>query len=125
MNPECKIFVAGHLGMVGSAIVRQLRDNGYTNIVTASRKELDLLDQSQVRAFFDGAGIDQIYLAAAKVGGIYSNNTYPAEFIYQNLQLQTNIVHAAHLNDVDKLLFLGSSCIYPKQATQPLSLIHI
>ena len=121
MNPDCKIFVAGHRGMVGSAIVRKLQHNGYTNIVTAGRRELDLTDQQQVQSFFKEAGIEQVYMAAAKVGGIHANNTYPAEFIYENIQMQTNIVHAAHLNGVDKLLFLGSSCIYPKQSPQPMA----
>ena len=106
--------------MVGSAIVRKLQHIGYTNIVTADRSELDLIDQQQVQSFFKEAGIEQVYMAAAKVGGIHSNNTYPAEFIYQNLQMQNNIVHAAHINGVDKLLFLGSSCIYPKKAPQPM-----
>ncbi len=121
MSIDSKIFVAGHLGMVGSAILRKLRADGYKNIVTASRKELDLLDQRQVQAFFSESGIEMVYLAAAKVGGIHSNNTYPASFIYENLQIQTNVIHAAHINDIQKLLFLGSSCIYPKQAPQPMT----
>ncbi|WP_191237312.1 GDP-L-fucose synthase [Cobetia marina] len=114
------IFVAGHRGMVGSAIVRKLQKLGYRNILTASREELDLLDQAQVQAYFKAHAIDQVYLAAAKVGGIQANNTYPADFIYQNLMIEANIIHAAHLADVDKLLFLGSSCIYPKHAEQPM-----
>lgn len=114
------VFVAGHRGMVGSAIVRHLQKLGYRNILTASREELDLLDQAQVQAYFKAHAIDQVYLAAAKVGGIQANNTYPADFIYQNLMIQANIIHAAHLADVDKLLFLGSSCIYPKHAEQPM-----
>ncbi|MEP4558932.1 GDP-L-fucose synthase [Cobetia amphilecti] len=114
------IFVAGHRGMVGSAIVRHLQKHGYRNILTASREELDLLDQAQVQAYFQQHAIDQVYLAAAKVGGIQANNTYPADFIYQNLMIEANIIHAAHMADVDKLLFLGSSCIYPKHAEQPM-----
>lgn len=114
------VFVAGYRGMVGSAIVRHLQKLGYRNILTASREELDLLDQAQVQAYFHQHAIDQIYLAAAKVGGIQANNTYPADFIYQNLMIEANIIHAAHMADVDKLLFLGSSCIYPKHAEQPM-----
>ncbi len=114
------VFVAGHRGMVGSAIVRHLQKLGYRNILTASREELDLLDQAQVQAYFKAHAIDQVYLAAAKVGGIQANNTYPADFIYQNLLIEANIIHASHLTDVDKLLFLGSSCIYPKHAEQPM-----
>lgn len=114
------IFVAGHRGMVGSAIVRRLQTLGYTRIVTAGRDTLNLLDQQAVQAFFQEHQIDQVYLAAAKVGGIQANNTYPADFIYENLMIQANIIQAAHLNDVHKLLFLGSSCIYPKHAEQPM-----
>ena len=114
------IFVAGHRGMVGSAIVRRLQALGYTRIVTAGRDTLNLLDQQAVQAFFQAHKIDQVYLAAAKVGGIEANNTYPADFIYENLMIQANIIQAAHLNDVHKLLFLGSSCIYPKHAEQPM-----
>ena len=114
------IFVAGHRGMVGSAIVRRLQALGYTRIVTAGRDTLNLLDQQAVQAFFQAHKIDQVYLAAAKVGGIQANNTYPADFIYENLMIQANIIQAAHLNDVHKLLFLGSSCIYPKYAEQPM-----
>ncbi|PAA44167.1 GDP-fucose synthetase [Pseudomonas fragi] len=114
------IFVAGHRGMVGSAIVRRLQALGYTRIVTAGRDTLNLLDQQAVQAFFQAHKIDQVYLAAAKVGGIQANNTYPADFIYENLMIQANIIQAAHLNDVHKLLFLGSSCIYPKHAEQPM-----
>lgn len=120
MNLDQTIFVAGHRGMVGSAIVRRLSALGYRNIVTAGRDSLDLLDQSAVRAFFRERKIDQVYLAAAKVGGIHANNTYPAEFIYQNLMIEANIIHSAHLEGVQKLLFLGSSCIYPKHAAQPM-----
>ncbi|MER2197514.1 GDP-L-fucose synthase [Methylobacterium brachiatum] len=114
------IFVAGHRGMVGSAIVRRLRELGYERILTADRQALDLLDQAAVRAFFATHRIDQVYLAAAKVGGIHANNTYPAEFIHENLLIQSNLIHAAHTSDVDRLLFLGSSCIYPKLAEQPM-----
>lgn len=114
------VFVAGHRGMVGSAIVRRLRALGYANILTAGRDELNLLDQAAVQAFFQANRVDQVYLAAAKVGGIHANNSYPADFIYENLMIEANIVHAAHLSGVQKLLFLGSSCIYPKHAEQPM-----
>ncbi len=117
---EQTIFVAGHRGMVGSAIVRRLQSLGYRSILTAGRDELDLLDQAAVQAYFSAHRIDQVYLAAAKVGGIHANNTLPAEFIYQNLMIEANIIHAAHLNGVQRLLFLGSSCIYPKLADQPM-----
>jgi len=115
------IFVAGHRGMVGSAIVSQLRLQNNVNVVTRGRDELDLLDQVAVRDFFATQNIDQVYLAAAKVGGIVANNTYPAEFIYENLTIQNNIIHGAHLAGVQELLFLGSSCIYPKLAPQPMT----
>ena len=115
-----KIYVAGHRGMVGSAIVRILQNQGYSNIVTRIHAELDLTDQAAVRAFFFTEKPDQVYLAAAKVGGIHANNTYPAEFIYQNLMMEANVVDAAFRNGVRKLLFLGSSCIYPKMAAQPM-----
>lgn len=114
------VFVAGHRGMVGSAIVRRLQTLGYTRILTAGRDELNLLDQQAVQAFFKEQKIDQVYLAAAKVGGIQANNSYPADFIYENLMIQANIIQAAHQCDVQKLLFLGSSCIYPKFAEQPM-----
>jgi len=114
-----KIFVAGHKGMVGSAIVRLLK-NQDVEIITKDRTELDLLNQGSVQNFFEHEKIDQVYLAAAKVGGIHANNNYPADFIYQNLMVQTNMIHSAFLNGVKKLLFLGSSCIYPKNANQPM-----
>jgi GDP-L-fucose synthase len=116
-----KIYVAGHRGMVGSAIVRNLQANGYSNIVTRTHADLDLTNQAQVKAFFEQEKPDQVYLAAAKVGGIYANNTFPAEFIYQNLMMEANVVHQAFEAGVKKLLFLGSSCIYPRLAPQPMS----
>lgn len=121
VEPE-KIYVAGHRGMVGSAIVRTLLSQGVSasQIVTRTHAELDLTDQRAVHAFFAQEKPTQVYLAAAKVGGIHANNTYPAEFIYQNLMLQGNVIHAAHEHGVQKLLFLGSSCIYPKLAPQPM-----
>jgi GDP-L-fucose synthase len=114
------IFIAGHRGMVGSAVVRRLRSLGYTDLVTATHAELDLTDQAAVRAFFAHNKIDRVVLAAAKVGGIHANNTYPAEFIYENLMIQANVVHEAHRAGVQQLLFLGSSCIYPRNAPQPM-----
>ncbi|MCG7601008.1 GDP-L-fucose synthase [Halomonas sp. McH1-25] len=119
LQDQC-VFVAGHRGMVGSAIVRQLVQKGYRNILTASRDELDLTDQHAVDAFFQAHRIDQVYLAAAKVGGIQANNTYPADFITDNLRIELNVIQAAHRSGVERLLFLGSSCIYPKHASQPL-----
>jgi GDP-L-fucose synthase len=115
-----KIFVAGHRGMVGSAIVRRLNALGQTHIITRTRQELDLLDQQAVMDFMQDEKPDQVYLAAAKVGGIHANNTYPAEFIYENLMVQNNVIHAAHQSGVQKLLFLGSSCIYPREVPQPM-----
>ena len=122
MSTSPKIYVAGHRGMVGSAIVRQLLAQGHSpeNIVTRTHNELDLTDQSAVRNFFEKESPDQVYLAAAKVGGIHANNTYPAELIYDNLMMQANVINAAFHNGVRKLLFLGSSCIYPKLAPQPM-----
>jgi GDP-L-fucose synthase len=114
-----KIFIAGHKGMVGSALVRLLK-NQEVEIITKDREELDLLDQYKVKNFFKNEKIDQVYLAAAKVGGIYANNSYPADFIYQNLMIQSNVINSSFLNGVKKLLFLGSSCIYPKNASQPI-----
>ena len=116
-----KIYVAGHRGLVGSAIVRTLQQQGQTNFVTRTHAELDLTNQTAVQAFFEIEKPTQVYLAAAKVGGIHANNTYPAEFIYQNLMVQTNVIDAAFRNGVQKLLFLGSSCIYPKRAPQPMA----
>ena len=121
MNIDQHIFVAGHRGMVGSAIVRQLQTQGDANILTAGREQLNLLDQAAVRAWFKANKVHQVYLAAAKVGGIHANNTYPADFIYENLTIEANIIHAAHCCGVQKLLFLGSSCIYPKHAKQPMT----
>ena len=116
-----KIFVAGHRGMVGAAILRQLEKRDVIKIITRSRSELDLTSQEAVSQFFIENKIDKVYLAAAKVGGIHANNTYPADFIYENLMIEANIIHAAHSNEVQKLLFLGSSCIYPKLAEQPMT----
>ena len=115
-----KIYVAGHNGMVGSAICRKLQQRLDVKIITQTRKELDLLDQSAVYDFMKLEKPDEVILAAAKVGGIHANNTYPADFIYENLQIQNNIIRASHVNDVQKLLFLGSSCIYPRQVQQPM-----
>ena len=120
MSKHTKIYIAGHRGMVGSAIMRQLKASGYDNIVTRTHAELDLTNQAAVNAFFEHEKPAQVYLAAAKVGGIYANNTYPAQFIYENLMIQANIIQAAHANDVQQLLFLGSSCIYPKAVPQPM-----
>ena len=116
-----RVFVAGHQGMVGSAIVRALEKAGDAEIITRTRSELDLLDQVAVFRFFNQHAVDEVYLAAAKVGGIWANNTYPAEFIYQNLIIEANIIHGAFQAGVRKLLFLGSSCIYPKLAEQPIA----
>lgn len=116
-----KVFIAGHRGMVGAAIVRNLEKRDGVRVITRTRNELDLTNQAAVLQFFSENEIDEVYLAAAKVGGIYANNTYPAEFIYENLMIEANIIHAAHSNDVQKLLFLGSSCIYPKLADQPMT----
>ena len=116
-----KIFVAGHRGMVGSAIVRRLKALGFSHVITRSRAELDLTNQAEVFAFFEAEKPHQVYLAAAKVGGIHANNVYRAQFLYENLMIESNIIHAAWKSGVSKLLFLGSSCIYPKMAPQPLT----
>ncbi len=116
-----RVFIAGHNGMVGSAIVRLLQADKNIELVLRTRSELDLLSQADVQAFFETQNIDAVYLAAAKVGGIVANNTYPVDFIYQNLMIQCNIIHAAHLANVNDVLFLGSSCIYPKLAEQPMT----
>lgn len=121
INKSIKIYVAGHRGMVGSAIVRNLQAQGFGNIVTRTHEELDLTNQQAVQQFFQQEKLDQVYLAAAKVGGIHANNTYPAEFIYQNLMMEANVIHQAFQFGVKKLLFLGSSCIYPRMAQQPMA----
>ena len=120
MNKNSKIYVAGHRGLVGSAIVRNLEERGYTNIICRTHKELDLTRQADVEKFFEEEKPEYVFLAAAKVGGIHANNTRPAEFIYENLMIESNIIHSAYKYGVRKLLFLGSSCIYPKFATQPI-----
>ncbi len=121
MKEQGRIFVAGHRGMVGSAIVRRLSTAGETRVVTRTRSELDLTRQSDVEEFFADERIDRVYLAAARVGGIKANNDFPADFIRENLQIQTNVIHSAHRAGVSRLLFLGSSCIYPRLAAQPIS----
>lgn len=121
MNLTDTIFVAGHRGMVGSAIVRRLQALGFSNILVAGRDELDFVDQHAVNEYFSAHRIDQVYVAAAKVGGIHANNAYPANFIYENLMIQANLIHAAHANNIQKLMFLGSSCIYPRETTQPIT----
>lgn len=120
MELNSKIYVAGHKGLVGSAFMRRLRAGGYTNIIQRTHKELDLVDQLAVERFFKEEKPEYVFLAAAKVGGIHANNTYRAEFIYQNLMIELNVIHAAYQHGVKKLLFLGSSCIYPKHAPQPM-----
>ena len=120
MNKTDKIYIAGHRGMVGSAIVRRLQKDGFTNIITRTSKELDLKEQSAVREFFKSEKPDVVVLAAAKVGGIHANNVYRAQFLYENLMIESNVIHSSHESGVKKLLFLGSSCIYPKLAPQPL-----
>ena len=119
-NFNQKIYIAGHQGMVGSAIMQNLKNKGFKNIINRSHKELDLTNQADVNQFFQKEKPDQVYLAAAKVGGIHANNTYPSEFIYQNLMIEANVISAAYKSGVQKLLFLGSSCIYPKEAEQPI-----
>ena len=120
MNSTDKIYIAGHGGLAGSAILRLLQQKGFTNIITSSSKEMDLRNQEAVKSFFEKEKPQYVFLAAAKVGGIVANNTYPAEFIYDNLMMESNIIHESYRNGVSKLLFLGSSCIYPKLAPQPL-----
>lgn len=120
MKKDAKIYVAGHRGLVGSALVRKLQEDGYTNLILRTHKELDLLDGVAVADFFASEKPEYVFLAAAKVGGILANNNYPGEFIYENLQIQNNIIHNAYLNEVKKLLFLGSSCIYPRECPQPM-----
>lgn len=120
MKPDSKIYIAGHRGMVGSAIMRKLQSEGYHNFITRTSAELDLRNQQGVCDFFAAEKPDYVFLAAAKVGGIYANNKYRAEFIYDNMQIQNNIIHYSYINEVKKLMFLGSSCIYPKMAPQPL-----
>lgn len=120
MEKSSKIYVAGHRGLVGSAILRLLQKEGYTNLVYRTHKELDLTDQRSVKEFFDQEKPEYVFLAAAKVGGIYANNTYPAEFIFSNLEIQNNVIHQSYLHNVKKLCFLGSSCIYPKMSPQPM-----
>lgn len=120
MEKQSKIYIAGHNGMVGSAIVRKLQKEGFTNLVLRSSKELDLRNQQATAAFFEQEKPDYVFLAAAKVGGIVANNTYRGQFLYENLMIQNNVIHAAHIQGVKKLLFLGSSCIYPKFAEQPI-----
>ena len=120
MNKNSKIYVAGHTGLVGSAIVRELEKQGYSNLLLKTHKELDLTNADKVKSFFEVENPEYVFLAAAKVGGILANNTYPADFIYQNLQIQNNIIHNSYLSKVKKLLFLGSSCIYPKLCPQPI-----
>lgn len=120
MHPSSPIYIAGHRGMVGSAILRKLESEGYTNLILASSSELDLKDQCDVDAFFKTYKPEYVFMAAAKVGGIIANNTYRAQFLFENLMMQNNVIHASYLYQVKKLLFLGSSCIYPKMAPQPL-----
>ena len=120
MNKNSKIYIAGHTGLVGSAIHRKLVEKGYSNFVFTPYPEYDLVDQRTVKNFFEKEKPEYVFLAAAKVGGIVANNTYRADFIYQNLQIQNNIIHCSYLNGVKKLLFLGSSCIYPKNCPQPI-----
>jgi GDP-L-fucose synthase len=120
MDKSAKIYVAGHRGMVGGAILRHLQQEGYKNLVYATSSEVDLKNQVAVNQFFESEKPEYVFLAAAKVGGIWANNTYPAEFLYDNLMIEANVIHAAFRNKVRKLLFLGSSCIYPKLAEQPI-----
>ena len=125
MEHSSRIFIAGHKGLVGSAITRELQKQGYDNLLLRGRDELDLLDEAAVQAFFEEEKPEYVFLAAARVGGIMANNTYRAEFIYQNLQIQNHVIHAAWRFGVKKLLFLGSSCIYPKECPQPMKEEHL
>ena len=125
MDPKDRIYVAGHRGLVGSAIVRSLQAGGYDDLLLRTHDELDLTSQSATSSFFENEKPDYVFLAAAKVGGIHANTEYPAEFIHDNLAIQTNIIHAAYVNQVQRLLFLGSSCIYPKLAPQPMREEHL
>ena len=120
LNKEDKIYVAGHLGLVGSAIIRLLRDRGFSNLLHRTHTELDLTDQASVRTFFKEERPDLVIIAAAKVGGIYANNTFPADFIYKNVMIESNLINSSYENNVKRLLFLGSTCIYPKEAQQPM-----
>ena len=120
MDLDDKIYIAGHRGLVGSAIVRQLESRGFTNLLTRTHKELDLTNQAQVQNFFQQEKPDYVILAAAKVGGIHANNTYPADFIYQNMMIEVNVINSAYESKVKRLLFLGSTCIYPKAVEQPM-----
>ncbi|MCD6225376.1 MAG: GDP-L-fucose synthase [Deltaproteobacteria bacterium] len=125
MDKQASIYIAGHRGLVGAAIIRRLKLNGYNNLITRTHKELDLTRQDQTESFFNEIKPDFVFLAAARVGGIIGNSTYPADFIYENLAIQTNVIHAAYINKVKKLLFLGSSCIYPGNCPQPMREEHL
>ena len=125
MNKTDKIYVAGHSGLVGSALVRNLKENGYTNVVTRDRQDLDLIDQKAVESFFESERPDYVFLAAGKMGGIYANNTYRADFIYENTMIQCNVIHQSFLHEVRKLVFYACSCIYPKQCPQPMKEHHV
>ena len=120
MNKDDKIYVAGHIGLVGSSILRRLEHYGYSNLIMQSHKSLDLTNQSDVADFFSDNKPDHVILSAAKVGGIYANNTFPVDFIYQNIMIESNVIHSSYVNNVDKLIFLGSSCIYPREVEQPM-----
>ena len=125
ISKNARIYVAGHRGMVGSAILRQLTQQGYPHLITSTHSELDLIDQRAVEAFFKREKIDVVFLAAAKVGGIHANNTFRADFIYQNLMIQCNVIHATWRAGIERLLFLGSSCIYPRGCPQPMQEEHL
>src|SRR5690606_24607821 len=120
MNKSSKIYIAGHKGMVGSALVRKLKAEGFSNLLLRTSAELDLKDQAAVASFFNAENPDYVLLAAANVGGIVANDTYPAQFLYENMMIQNNVIHQSYLSEVKKLLFLASSCIYPKHALQPI-----